>query len=506
MLDASPYLCAIFDENYRIIEANQAAAELFGLEDRRYYMERFYELCPEFQEGGVPTPQRVKEVLQMAFRDGSAKIKWLHHTLDGQTEIPCEVDLRRVRLGDRNAVIVYVRDLREQLEMTERLEAAVLKEQAASSAKSLFLSNMSHEIRTPMNAIIGMTGIAKKTGDVERKNYAIDNIEKASSHLLGLINQILDMSKIEADKLELYKHSFEFRRMINEVTSVLIFQIEEKGLRLKLELDEAIPRNIVTDELRMAQVITNLLSNAVKFTPEGGDIMLSAKRTGKKNGTLRIEVRDTGIGITAEQKARLFKAFEQAEAGITREYGGTGLGLAISKRIIKMMGGKIWVESVPGEGSTFIFTVPLEKGADSRSEQGGDADKELVTSFEGKTVLLAEDLEINREIAMALLETTEVTIECASDGKRALRMFEDAPNKYDLIFMDVQMPVMDGITATSFIRAINSPKAKTVPIIAMTANVFQEDIDKCLQAGMNGHVGKPLEFELVLNVLNEYLK
>jgi len=510
MLDASPILCAIYDENYKVIEANQAAADLFGLSDRNVYGDRLLDLCPDFQPDGVPTRDRVQQVLQMAFDKGRAQFEFLHQTLDGTTLIPCEVHLVRVNIGEKNVVMAYVRDLREQKDMLANLEVALNEAQAASRAKSRFLANMSHEIRTPMNAIIGMTGIAKNTGTIDRKDQCLNKIEKASNHLLGVINQILDMSKIEADKFELYFFSFKFKKMLADVISVLSFQIEEKKLVFQLNLDKNIPQFINSDELRLAQVITNLLINAVKFTPEGGKVTLSATQLGSAPNILCVEVADTGIGISEEYKPYLFDAFGQAEAETTRKYGGTGLGLTISKRIIKMLGGKIWVESELGKGSAFIFTIPFEEANISEYDPHAEAITPLQEikhyCYKGQRVLVVEDVEINREIIVTVLQSAELEIECAENGVQAVQMFYDAPERYDLILMDLQMPQMDGVTATRCIRESNLTRSKSIPIIAMTANVFQEDIDMCLAAGMNGHLGKPLEFAQVLRKLGQYLR
>ena len=509
MLDASPILCAIYDENYKAIEANQAAADLFGLSNKEVYVKRLLELCPEFQPDGISTRDKVPQVLQLAFDKGWAQFEWMHQTLDGKTLIPCEVHLVRVNLGKKNVVMAYVRDLREQKDMLAKFEIALDNAHEASRAKSRFLANMSHEIRTPMNAIIGMTSIARKTSAIERKDHCLVKIEKASNHLLGVINQILDMSKIEADKFELCFSPFDLKKTLTDVTNVLSFHIDEKQLVFELNLDKNIPQIIIADELRVAQVITNLLVNAVKFTPEGGKVILSAGLPENAPDTLRVEVADTGIGISAEQKARLFAAFEQAEAETTRKYGGTGLGLAISKRIINMMGGEIWIESELGKGSSFIFTIPFKAGDiseyNARSMRPA-TQEEAQYFFKGHTVLVAEDMEINREIIMAVLEPSGVEIECAENGVQAVRMYCDAPDRYDMIFMDLQMPQMDGITATRLIRESNTVRAKTIPIIAMTANVFREDIDKCLAAGMNAHLGKPLNFEQVLEKLRQYIR
>jgi hemerythrin-like metal-binding protein len=519
--------------------------------------------------------------------------------------------------------------------------AALAKAVQASKAKGDFLSNMSHEMRTPMNAIIGMTAIGKSSKDIEKKDYAFGKIEDASSQLLGVINDILDMSKIEANKLELSPVSFEFEKMLQKVVNVINFRVEERAQSFYVTIDKKIPHTLIGDDQRLAQVITNLLSNSVKFTPEEGTIRLNAQYVREENGlcTIQIDVKDTGIGISAEQQARLFHSFEQAENSTTRKFGGTGLGLAISKRIVEMMGGNIWIESEAGKGSTFCFTIQMRRGAGERrallnpgvnwsnvrilavddeeeirkyfsdtaqrfgvtcdiaasgeealaliekngrydiyfidwkmpgmnglelsrrikkdngensvvtmisaaewsaiENQANDAgvDKFLskplfpsdiadlinislglpdptsprkkqdgeIDDFAGRCVLLAEDVEINREIVLALLEPTALSIECAQNGEEAVRMFSETPDKYDMIFMDVQMPEMDGYEATRRIRALNTPKSRQIPIVAMTANVFREDIERALSSGMNDHVGKPLDFDNVLEKLRTYL-
>jgi signal transduction histidine kinase/DNA-binding response OmpR family regulator len=525
--------------------------------------------------------------------------------------------------------------------MVLELARAQSEAEAASRAKSEFLSNMSHEIRTPMNAIIGMTSIGRGSDNAERKDYAFDKIGDASAHLLGVINDILDMSKIEANKLELSYAEFIFEKMLRKAVEVNTFRIDERRQNLTVRIDPAIPCALVGDDQRLTQVITNLLSNAVKFTPEEGRIYIDTRLLSEENGlcTLQISVSDTGIGISPEQQARLFVSFQQAESGTSRAFGGTGLGLAISKRIVEMMGGRIWVESKLGNGSTFAFTIQARRGeqeterlspgagwgqlrllvadddpsvleyfaqlaqsigadcdtvlsgeeAEAAVERTGGAydicfvdwkmpgmdgmeltrrikagkrgkpavvmissgdwsaieeegkragvdrflSKPLFPSsvidcvneclglaaniagseaiaveddFSGRCLLLAEDIEINREIVVALLEPTKLRIECAENGAAAVRLFSENPERYDVIFMDVQMPEMDGYEAARRIRALGSPKAAAVPIIAMTANVFREDIEKCFEAGMNGHLGKPLDIGEVLTALRDVMK
>jgi signal transduction histidine kinase/ActR/RegA family two-component response regulator len=388
-------------------------------------------------------------------------------------------------------------------------EVARLKADAASRAKSAFLANMSHEMRTPMNAIIGMTAIAKNAENIAEKNHALNKIGDASAHLLGVIDSVLDMAKIEADKLELAPIEYHFERMLLKAVTVVSFRIDEKHQHLSLEIDENIPLFVIGDEQLLTQVITNLLSNAVKFTPKEGKVSVEASLLGEIDGecVLRIAVADNGIGIAPEQQEKLFNAFEQAESGTSRQYGGTGLGLAISKRIVELMDGSIWIESELDKGAQFIFTIKVRRGKREHSATESDGTKlvPIADEFAGKKMLLAEDIEINREILISILKDTGIEIECAENGQEALDMVEAAPDKYDVIFMDVQMPKMDGLEASQRIRALPGHQRDKLPIIAMTANVFKDDIEACMDAGMDAHIGKPLVVEVVIETLRKYL-
>ena len=411
-------------------------------------------------------------------------------------------------------------------ERTRALEAATDTALAASRTKSEFLANMSHEIRTPINAVTGMTMIARSSKDLNRIYDCLDKISAASKQLLGLINDILDMSKIEARKFELVHEPFALEAMVRNIGSIISVRTTEKNQKFIIDLSPDIPQVVIGDEMRFSQILINLLSNAVKFTPENGEIRFTLKRTGSREGKEVIEssVSDTGIGITMEQQQRLFTAFTQADSGTSKRFGGTGLGLAISKSLAELMGGDIAVKSNPGEGSCFTVHVLLEPGSRDMLEasQAGKIPSDF--NFDGRIVLLVEDIPINREIVIALLEDTNVTLDCAENGEIAVNMFKAAPERYDLVFMDLQMPVMDGYTATRAIRAFETEMRKKqadkfsgensgmtakwqqgVPIIAMTANAFAEDVEKCKKAGMNDHISKPVEVEALLNVANKYL-
>ncbi|MCL2184141.1 MAG: ATP-binding protein [Chitinispirillia bacterium] len=397
--------------------------------------------------------------------------------------------------------------LQHSIDITD-LAAANEKAKQASRAKSMFLANMSHEIRTPINAIIGMSAIGKNAESAERKDYCLAKVDDASQHLLGIINDILDMSKIEANKFELSSAEFSFEKMINSVLSVIGFRAAEKKQVFDVNIDGAIPKTLIGDDQRLSQVIMNLLSNAVKFTPEKGNITLKAALVSDDGNTcaIMISVTDTGIGLTKEQQASLFNTFQQAESSTSRKFGGTGLGLAISQNIVEMMGGKIEVVSKRGSGSTFSFTIKAGRGKNPELEDSENLPVQDTNGiFAGHRILLAEDSEINREIVRELLSPTGIDIYCAHNGAEAVRMFSGTPDKYELIFMDVQMPEMDGYEATQRIRRFGFPKAGKIPIIAMTANVFKEDIDRCMESGMNGHLGKPLDMDEVIRVLSKYL-
>jgi signal transduction histidine kinase len=364
--------------------------------------------------------------------------------------------------------------------------------EAASQAKSVFLSSMGHEIRTPLNVIIGLTDIAMRTKDIEKKDDALGKIYWSGKHLLAMLGDILDMSRIESGKMELQMLSFSLDEMINNTIETFGQEARAKNIDLLYNASGKLPPIIFCDRVRMTQVLVNLISNAVKFTPEGGNITVSTKLISIDKGELRLQiiVSDSGIGISEKDKARIFKPFEQADYSTTRRYGGVGLGLAISQNIARSMGGGITLTSEPGKGSEFIFEALV--GIGSRGTSSAIMLEDPALKING-IVLIADDYDINREIAGTMLETTNAVIIYAGNGEEAVNLYKANYSDIKLILMDVQMPIMDGLEATRTIRASGLSGCETVPIIAMTANAFDEDVKHCKEAGMDAHLPKPFD-------------
>jgi signal transduction histidine kinase/ActR/RegA family two-component response regulator len=394
------------------------------------------------------------------------------------------------------------------LQKGKKLE--IEKEEAlqASIAKGEFLSRMSHEMRTPMNAIIGMANIGKKSPLLNRKNYCFDQIDSASSHLLNVINDILDISKIEAGKFSINQEVFDLRNMVKKLEDVIIFKTRDKKQNLKIIIEDDVPKYINQDEPRLYQVLMNLIGNANKFTPVAGTITLHISLEGIKNDLyyLHFSVSDTGIGISSESIDKLFNSYQQADQSIARKFGGTGLGLAISKQIIELMNGTIGVKSKEGQGTQFYFEIAVQKGELDNVQTETFEFTHFYGIFKGVNILLVEDIDINREILRELLSPTEIIITEAVNGKEAVDLFLANPLKFSAILMDIQMPVMDGYNATKAIRDITTDEAKNIPIIAMTASVFKEDIEKCLACGMNDHLAKPIVIQDVLKKLTKFIE
>ena len=513
----------LLTDDGEIIFWNKAAEHIFGYKaDEAMGRVLLDFLVPERYRTEIA--QGLKEFVQTnqgMFLGKSIELSALRK--DGQ-EFAIELSLSAMNTMGKWIGIALVRDIterkhveaeleahRDQLEhlvdsRTQDLQIAKEAAEAGSVAKSAFLANMSHEIRTPLNAITGMIHILRRSGLSPNQIEKLGKIEIASNHLLEIINNVLELSKIEAGKFVLQNVPVHLETLFENITSILGQKAQEKGIELITEMTP-LSCPIYGDESRLQQALLNLATNALKFTEHGYvRLRVSQESQTEHTVTVRFEVEDTGIGIKPEQQPRLFSAFEQADNSLSRKYGGTGLGLAITKKIAEMMGGKAGMASTYGKGSTFWFTANLTKAAPHTSEavcsRIDDAEATIRQTLQGKRILLVEDEPINREIAQALLEDVGFAVDLAEDGAKAIERVKTAA--YDLILMDMQMPHVNGLDATRQIRQL--AEGGDIPIIAMTANAFAEDREQCLEAGMNDFIAKPVSTSLLYQKLCTWLQ
>jgi two-component system sensor histidine kinase/response regulator len=627
----------MIDQNRNFSNANPSLRELLDIEDEQEFARDFPAFSPPVQPDGRPSMEKAEEMIRTAFEKGYNRFDWMHQTRTGVPR-PCEIALTRIELSGEPHIFATMSDLRERKRVEAVLEKASNEAQAAARAKGEFLANMSHEIRTPMNAILGLSHLGLRARDMEHARDYLGKIQSSAQSLLQILNDILDVSKIDAGKLSLEATAFDLPAVLDNLSGMLSVRAAEKGLELLFDIDPQVPGALVGDPLRLGQVLLNLTGNAIKFTNAGQIVVkVGIAKQGPDFVRLSFAVSDTGIGMTQEQIGRLFQAFSQADSSTTRRYGGTGLGLTISKRLVEMMDGEIRVESVPGQGSCFSFTTRLGIGmaakmarrviperlrdlrvliADdnptsveilqgylesfgfrvSSAHDGAEAVARIrgarsdpfdlvlmdwqmprmngieaarriralgppqppliimVTAFgreeiereardagldgflvkpvnpsvlfdsvleafgsselfgsgqatlselessklRGLRVLVAEDNEINQQVARELLESAGAAVELAVNGAEAVR--QAAASRFDAVLMDVQMPVMDGLEAAQRIRELPPPHGR-VPIIAMTANAMSEDRNRCLEAGMDDHIGKPVDAARLYEVL-----
>ncbi len=512
MLDATPLCCNLWDENFNNIDCNEEAVKLFDLDSKQNYLDRFFELSPEYQPCGRPTAEMAHENIKKAFAEGRCVFEWMHQKLNGEP-IPSEITLVRVKRGDKFIVAGYTRDLREykrmmsevrQVENDLRLARDAAEESARS--KSEFLANMSHEIRTPMNAILGLMHIVQKTALSDEQSEYVTRAENSAKILLRVINDILDFSKIEAGKLDMELVEFSVDDVMQQLSDMFSERIKEKNLELIISIEDNLPKRLIGDPLRLQQVLLNLAGNSVKFT-ENGSITISAATVQRTADKIRLEfsVKDTGIGMTPTQVKKLFEPFSQADASTTRKYGGSGLGLAICKRLVNLMDGEIECESELGIGTSFRLTAEFDIAHEMPALPDDANSRDLSENYdisELKPILVAEDNEINRLIAEELLKAKGYKVNLASTGEEAVEMIK--ANDYELVLMDIQMPVMDGLTATSRIRELD--EYKNLVIIAMTAHAMSGDREKSIKAGMNDHITKPIDPPLLYSMLRKWIK
>ena len=399
------------------------------------------------------------------------------------------------------------RETREAMEQTRALTEALTRAEEANQAKTAFLSSMSHEIRTPMNAIIGLDNIALHDDSLSPATRSeLEKIGSSARHLLALINDILDMSRIESGRMVLKDEIFSFREFLDQINIIVAGQCEDKGLLFVCHAyneDREQDEYFIGDALRLRQVIINILGNAVKFTDAPGTVtfIVEEKDPTEEGCTLRFTMQDTGVGMDESFLPKLFEPFSQEDDTTTNRYGGSGLGMAITRNMVDLMNGSIRVQSEKGKGTTFIVAIPLRK-ADHAPEADAPDLPEAQISVAGLHMLIAEDMEMNAEVLADLLELEDMTSEWAENGQRAVEMFaQSEPGHFDAILMDMRMPVMDGLAATREIRKLDRPDAKEIPIIALTANAFEEDVRHCLQAGMDAHLSKPVEIDLLKDTL-----
>jgi len=454
----------------------------------------------------------VEEVMPAVMTRGhwTGELAMFNQATGGTTPTLESFFLIRDEDGEPICVMDMMTDISEQkrieIELTQARDAA----EAASRAKSTFLANMSHELRTPLNAIMGMTGLALNLATLPKQRNYLEKVDKASHHLLHLINDILDISKIEAERLVLEHIGFQVREVVDHLLSLLGHKAIEKGLSLRIDLAPGLTdQHVMGDPIRLGQVLLNLVGNAIKFTHQGHvTLRCRIAQSTDEHLVLRWEIVDTGIGITPEDQKKLFTAFEQADGSMTRRFGGTGLGLAISKRLVNLMEGDIGVQSAADQGSTFWFTMKVDKAPASAARpalspppaQPSD-EAQLRQRLAGAKVLLAEDEPINREVSQYLLEYLGLLVELAEDGVQAVELA--SRQRYDLILMDMQMPRLNGLDATQQILG-GGPNQDT-PIIAMTANAFEEDKQRCLAVGMVDHITKPIDRQQLYAALLKWI-
>ncbi|MDR2598971.1 MAG: response regulator [Oscillospiraceae bacterium] len=509
MLDASPFIIMLWNKDIQCISANEEAIKMFELSNKQEYLDRFYELSPEYQPDGESSKAKANRLISDTFKVGYHRVEWMHNSLSGEL-IPCEITLVRVKYRDDYVVAGYTRDLRELKALLSELEEAIEDANEANKTKSHFLANMSHEIRTPMNSIIGFSELALDDKSITPKTRGfMKNILENGKWLLQIINDILDISKVESGRMELENIPFDMHELFSGCRTTITPKADEKGLLMYFYAEPSVGKITLGDPVRLLQILLNLLSNAVKFT-KSGIIKLQAvvRNIGEDSVTVYFEVKDSGIGMTPEQMAIVFEPFKQAESGTTRKYGGTGLGLVIVKNMVEMMGGELVVESTLGVGSKFSFELTfdaIDENQDNALEKKSMMAEMDKPTFDGE-ILLCEDNDMNRQMICEHLSRVGIKTVVAENGKIGVDMVQarkqSGEKQFDLIFMDIHMPVMDGLEASAKILEMDTG----IPVVAMTANIMTNDKELYKMSGMSDYVGKPFTSQELWRCLMKYFK
>jgi len=550
MFDFMPVSASLCNRDHAIVDCNQAAVKMFNLTDKKELINNFEAFFPEYQPCGRPSRELAYEYMDRTFEEGYCRFEWEHLTTDG-TVIPCEIIALRVEHTGEPLVVAYKFDLRDtkaafaamqKVEDDLRLALAVAED--SSKAKIEFLTNMNHELRTPMNGVMGFLRMAAQSESAVKQRAHIADAERSAKKLMKIINDVLDFTDIEDHKMKVNAEQFCLADVFNGIHELFAPAAKAKNLDFIMRLPSDVPELVIGDRHKLSKILANLIDNAVKFT-EKGKISVRAAVKNKSGGNIEMSfyVRDTGIGIKPEQKKFMFEPCWQADASITRKNGGTGFGLTLSKHLATLLGGRIWVESEYEEGATFHFTAVFkltnamevisraagEQNAEHSQETAEtiikesnntdeppeklpeialEADYRNVYWFDGvahdpfnSQLLVVDDIEINQIIAEELLTGMGYAVDVANNGQEAIDML--AEKDYDAVLMDIQMPVMDGLTATTLIR--EDGKHKDLPIIAISAHAMDEDIEKSIAYGMNDHLTKPLDVEMLVGTLNKWL-
>ncbi len=506
-LDNAPFCINLWNTNFELIDCNFESVKLFGFANKEEFLQQIFTLFPPVQPDGRKSVDMVKEELKNAFIHGHSRLEAVSQTVTGEI-LPVEVTLVRTQILDETFVVAYVRDLRELKSMLQVMDTMREQAEKSAQAKGEFLANMSHEIRTPMNGILGLLHLLSETTLAEIQQKYVRNSLQSANNLLRIIDDILDFSKIEAGKLEIEYIPFTLHDVCEDLKNLYLNKIEEKGLQFYLNEGDFFNKKIMGDPLRLKQVLYNLVSNAIKFTKQGSiSLTITSEDANEHEMRCSFSISDTGVGLSEEQRKRLFSAFSQADSTVTRNFGGTGLGLVISKSIVEMMRGEIGVVSEPGIGSTFSFSAVFDFFDADNIIHAHAVPVENATLAEQKQhynghILLVEDNEINQLIACELLRNVGYSVEVAHNGKEGIAAIEKG--NFDLVLMDIQMPVMDGLAATKRIR--QNEAFNDLPIIAMSAHAMLGDKETSLKHGMNDHITKPISPVTLYSTLDYWLQ